>query len=385
MVNYGASSRHLHPKNVIYTHPHLVSNNNDTDKRIVVDNNGNYNFNDLGLENGLFGFSIFNMSNYAQESQYGLAYITNESLYNLLSEQSITCIRFPMCIWGRDYGFGDKAYLNPQGDIADISTDIPDQIVEGIKLAAAKQIYTIVDWHTYGLEQNTDNKNIEGNNKHSEFFKTIIEKINETNNSISDYVIWEIFNEPNGSVNIDNNEWINDNYPLQQITAIRTAEENNGWEPHLIIVGTTNFSQLKTPPPPSFDKPGGLPDVSNVENIAFAMHMYAQSHDANSVQQQWGYDSNTGKVNYNGKTYAVFISEWGPYMADGNWNNNNPEYDSATELWNTLKIKENQVPNCAWAIGGNPDYTPAQVLNELPTSKSFSFNNNGDEILKIIR
>jgi len=376
--------------------------------------------------NGIQGVSFYNLlSGQCGDPQYntpnqfgdwGTSYIRNPAIYDFVKEQGFNCIRFPLTVWpGSDFGNAcDYSYfttfLDENGNVTDDGDNFIQDIVAGVELAADKGLYSIIDWHTYG--KSTDGAyDINGKLPNSEvtgwenFFYNVMKEISESNNvdKINNYLIWEIFNEPE-------EEWTKWNigdhpYPIAQINAIRRYEKTLlGGTQHLIIVGTNFNSKLLASSqggqPGQF---GTLPLVDSVTtNICFALHFYTKSHDASTIKNNWGFQSQAetgnksgvGVVFHNelGKYFPVFISECGSGDAGASnpdWNNFNSVL-AGLGLWvdesSSGQVQPGQ-PIVVWGLTGvDSTLSPPgnYVLIDKPaTATSFKGNTNMIELVKL--
>jgi endoglucanase len=152
-----------------------------------------------------------------------------------------------------------------------------DRIVEdAIKVG----VYVIIDWHIL-----YDNDPLANVDEAVEFFERQAKKHGNT-----PHVIFEIANEPNGNVTWEGNIVP---YAKRVIPAIRKHSKN------IIIVGTPTWSQ-------ELDKP--LNNPISGENIMYAFHFYAGSHDHLMSRIEEAARANL----------PIFVTEWGTSHADGN-------------------------------------------------------------------
>lgn len=330
---------------------------------------------------GLVGFSFYNFVNdNGKESYRSLDYIKSEYIFDFIKSQSFTCVKFPLTIWYNDYNTSGH-YLGNNGLPQPNGSQFVDYIKQGINFATDKGLYVIIDWHTYGWDGNGQ-PNLEGSDisndvsSFNDFFNQIMQHLFH-NIEQNKYIIWEIFNEPQGSVSL----WSASNYPKQQIKIIRDLEKHYNLDEHLIIIGTNNYSQLK--------QGGQLPDPgSDNTNICYTLHFYANTHSSSMIKS-WGYeiseDGLNAVVSNNGRYYPIFISEWGPTAKDGKGFSHN--YQSVFQDLDLIDTNSKRlkptIPLMGWCIGGG-DATDCNVISGNPNATSFSLSNNGQDVVNFI-
>lgn len=186
-------------------------------------------------------------------------------------------------------------------------TDI-DLVKKGIDACIALDMYVIVDWHILG----DGNPQTEKSNA-KEFFKQIIKEYADCPN-----VIYELCNEPNGNVT-----WKNDIKPYceELIPIIRDKCDN------IIICGTGTWSQ---------DVHDVVGNEISGENIAYAVHFYADTH------KQWLRDRVTNARN---SGICVMVTEFGTCDASGGGAVN----ESETNKWLEY-LESNGIAYVNWAL-----------------------------------
>lgn len=143
-------------------------------------------------------------------------------------------------------------------------------------------LYVIVDWHILH-----DNNPQYHQKEAIEFFKEVATKYGHLPN-----IIYEICNEPNGSVSWGGNI---KPYANEVIKAIRSIDKTN-----IIMVGSGSWSQ-------NIQDPAN--DPLGFQNIAYTLHFYSGTHT------QWLRD----RIDYaRSKGIAIYVSEWGMTNASGN-------------------------------------------------------------------
>jgi endoglucanase len=167
------------------------------------------------------------------------------------------------------------------------------KLVEGVDLAIRTGLYVIVDWHVL----NPGNPNDPIYAGADAFFKELATKYAAYPN-----LIYEIANEPNGSLN-----WKRDILPYAQrlVSEIRALDPDN-----LIIIGSGRWSQ---------DLDFAADDPVAGANLAYTVHFYAGTHGSilrSKVESALD------------KGVAVFATEWGTSLASGD---GGPFLDQARE------------------------------------------------------
>jgi endoglucanase len=191
-----------------------------------------------------------------------------------------------------------------------------EEIVQG---ALDAGIYVIIDWH---ILKDANPKWHTG--EAVEFFREMSSKYGKYAN-----VLYEICNEPNpekGPVS-----WMGDIKPYADtvIPEIRHNDPNN-----IILVGTPMWSSdIKAP----------LEGKLSYNNVMYSLHKYTGEHDV------WN-------TNYIVETIdqgvPVFVTEWGPTMADGgssNWNLDRGRADT----WVSF-LARNKISWAAWSLSEDP-------------------------------
>ncbi|MDO3411725.1 cellulase family glycosylhydrolase [Saccharibacillus sp. CPCC 101409] len=191
--------------------------------------------------------------------------------------------------WGLNV-FRVAMYTNEGGYIQDPS--VKKKVKEAVDAAVELGIYVIVDWH---ILSDGDPNTYKTQSK--AFFKEMAKAYGNKPN-----IIYEIANEPNGSVT-----WSGQIKPYAEdvIQTIRAEDPDN-----LIVVGTGTWSQ---------DIQDAAASPLKASNVLYAVHFYAGTHGA------WLRDRIDAAQ---AKGLAVFVSEWGTSDASGN---GGPYLDKAKE------------------------------------------------------
>lgn len=144
---------------------------------------------------------------------------------------------------------------------------------QAIEDAVAAGLYVIVDWHIHNIPSRYTKEAVE-------FFSHIASKYGHLPN-----IIYEICNEP---VSVS---WSGGIKPYAEtvISAIRKHDPHN-----IVIVGTPNWSQ---------DVDAAAQDPLSFDNVMYAFHFYAATHDINTMKNKVEMALNAG--------LAIFVSEWG--------------------------------------------------------------------------
>ena len=201
---------------------------------------------------------------------------------------------------------GQNGYLTDPEDRLDMVRDIIDNAIEN-------EVYVLVDWHTHEPEHLDEAK---------EFFGIIAEEYGDEPN-----VIYELFNEP---LDLD---WSTELKPYHEtlIEEIRKHDPDN-----LIIVGTPRWDQLPD---------AASEDPIDDDNVAYTLHFYACSHQANVRQ------SGTAAI---AAGLPVFVTEWGATHADGGTAKNPGVCEDAARQWHEW-MEENDVSWAAWKLDDGGD------------------------------
>lgn len=254
--------------------------------------------------------------------------ITYENLQTLKKEWNTNVFRIAM--------YTDP---NSNGYISN-STEIKEKVYNIIEMAIDLDMYVIVDWHILA-----DNNPQIYETQSKEFFNEISNKYNNTPN-----VIYEICNEPNGY----NVTWSNNVKPYAE-NIIQTIRANS--PKSLIIVGTPDWCKdLKNP----------ADDPLNYENIVYACHFYAGSHNE-SLQSQIDYCLN--------KNLPVFISECGMTDATGS----GIIYEDNFKIWINY-INERNLSWLYWSLSNKDEESSILTPDYHTAVNSDTSNSNNNNI-----
>lgn len=240
-------------------------------------------------------------------STHGIAwypqYITEDTFKTLRDDYNVNTIRIAMYT-SESGGYcsgGNKSELKGLVDNAVSYTD---------KLG----MYVIIDWHI--LSDGNPKTYMEEAKK---FFDEVSKKYSGNKN-----VIYEICNEPNGSVSWSDVK----SYAEEVIKVIRKNDKNA-----VIIVGTPTWSQ-------DVDTAAG-DRISNDKNVMYALHFYAATHTD-------GLRSKLKSAHEAG--LPVFISEFSICDASGN---GSIDYNSAKE-WLSL-INSYNISYVGWSLSNKSE------------------------------
>jgi endoglucanase len=200
-------------------------------------------------------------------------------------------------------------------------------LTRGIELAIREGLYVIVDWHVLSPGNPDDPLYKDAD----AFFRDIATRYGAYPN-----LIYEIMNEPNGPLS-----WRRDIKPYAErlVSEIRAVDPYN-----LIIVGTGTWSQ---------DVDDAADDPVAGDDIAYALHFYAGSHGA-PLRKKVQYALDQG--------VAVFCSEWGTSLADGD---GGPFLDQARDWLRFLD--ERGISWADWSFSDRPETSAAFLPGTSPT------------------
>lgn len=155
-------------------------------------------------------------------------------------------------------------------------------IRDGVRYAAAQDMYVIIDWHILSDSNPNTYKDAA-----KDFFAEVSDEYKDQS-----HVLYEICNEPNG-----NTSWKDIKaYAEEIIEVIRSSDKDA-----VILVGTPNWSQY-------VDQAAADP-ITGYDNIMYTLHFYAATHK----------DDLRGKmVSAVEAGLPVFVSEYGICDASGN-------------------------------------------------------------------
>ncbi len=190
-----------------------------------------------------------------------------------------------------------------------------------IDRAIERGVYVIVDWHSHGAHNNT--------NEAVQYFEKLAQKYGEYDN-----IIFEVFNEPTQV------SWSTvKTYSETVIDAIRKYSDN------LVIVGSPQWSQKVE---------DAAANPVDDENVAYTLHFYAGTH------KEWLRQSADRAM---AAGIPIFVTEWGSVNADGN----GAISKQSTEEWFAWMDKNN-ISSCNWAVNdkneGSSIFSQDKTLSE---------------------
>lgn len=262
-------------------------------------------------------------------STHGIAwypqYITEDTFKTLRDDYNVNTIRIAM--YTAEYGGycsgGNKSELKGLVDNA-------------VSYTEELGMYAIIDWHI--LSDGNPKTNMDEAKK---FFDEMSKKYSDNKN-----VIYEICNEPNGSVSWSDVK----SYAQEVIKVIRKNDKNA-----VIIVGTPTWSQ-------DVDTAAG-DRISNDTNVMYALHFYAATHTD-------GLRSKLKSAHEAG--LPIFISEFSICDASGN---GSIDYNSAKE-WLSL-INSYNISYVGWNLS-NKSETSALLKSSCDKVSGFTKDDLSD-------
>lgn len=242
-------------------------------------------------------------------STHGLSwypeYVNKEAFQTMRDEWGVNCVRLAMYTAEYNgYCVGDESNRKA----------LLKRVDNGIQYATELGMYVIVDWHIL-----SDGNPKTYQKKAASFFKRMAKKYADYDN-----VIYEICNEPNGSVTWKEIK----SYAKAIIKTIRKYDKDA-----VIIVGTPTWSQ-------DVDIVSESP-ITGYDNLMYAFHFYAGTH-------QKSYREKVSTALKNG--LPVFVSEFGITDASGNGAVNTKE----GTVWYKF-LKKNGISCVAWNLSNKDE------------------------------
>ena len=230
-------------------------------------------------------------------------------------------------------------YVNPDDNGYIKNRQLADKLTELIDICIELDIYAIIDWHILN-----DNNPQTYQTEALAFFDEMSKKYADVPN-----VIYEICNEPNGKDVI----WSNHIKPYAEAVAKKIHENS---PKALVIVGTPDWSK---------DLTSVSHDPLEEQNVAYALHFYAGSHNKTLRD----------KIDeFREKNLPVFVSECGATDASGD----GKLYDEAFTRWVDY-LDEHQISWVYWSysnkgetsamltLDAEPDLAPSEDEEEVKT------------------
>lgn len=196
---------------------------------------------------------------------------------------------------------GEGGYLSQPEAMAAKAT-------QAVDAALANDMYVILDWHIL-----SDGNPMDHVDEAVDFFTRMASRYKDQPG-----VLYEICNEPNGSV-----EWGRDIKPYAErvVKAIRAQSQG------VILIGSSTWSQ---------DVHLTAASPLEGENLMYTLHFYAGTHG------QWLRDRAQAALDGG---LPLFVSEWGTSAADGNGG----VYEEESERWLAF-MEQNRLSWANWSL-----------------------------------
>ncbi|QJD87159.1 cellulase family glycosylhydrolase [Cohnella herbarum] len=218
--------------------------------------------------------------------------------------------------WGINV-FRAALYTAEDGYIT--TPSLKEKVKEAVQAAIDLGIYVIIDWHIL-----SDGNPNTYKTQAISFFQEMATLYGNTPN-----VIYEIANEPNGSVSWNDVK----SYANEVVPAIRAIDPDG-----IVIVGSPMWSQ---------DIHSAADSPLAYSNIMYSLHFYAGTH-GQSLRDRITYAM--------GKGAAIFVTEWGTSDASGN---GGPYLTQAKEWIDFLNA--NKVSWVNWSLADKAESSAALV------------------------
>ncbi|MEK0315106.1 carbohydrate-binding domain-containing protein [Cohnella sp. 56] len=239
---------------------------------------------------------------------------------------------------------------------------VKEEVIKGIDLAIANDMYVIVDWHVHS----PGNPNAAVYQGAMDFFTEISAKYK--NNK---HIIYELANEPNsgdggvagGGVTNDADGWAAvKSYAEPIVRMLRETGNDN-----IVIVGSPNWSQRA-------DLAALDPIADAKNNTMYTVHFYTGTHlpatdssDRNNVMSNAMFALEHGA--------ALFATEWGTSEASGN---NGPFLDAADEWLDFLAAHNISWAN--WSLTNKAETSAAFTALELGKTNATDLDPGDDHV-----
>lgn len=218
------------------------------------------------------------------------------------------------------------------------------KVDEGVKYATQLGMYVIIDWHIL-----SDGNPKTNQKQATAFFTRMAKKYAKKTN-----VIYEICNEPNGSVT-----WEKDikPYAKKMYQVIRKYDKKG-----IIIVGTPNWSQ-------DVDVVAKSP-LKGVENVMYALHFYAATHT------DWLRSKVTTALSAG---LPIYVSEFSICDSSGSGRIDT----SSAAKWMKL-IRKYKLPYAAWNVSNKAETSSLikSSCSKTGTIKSSDLSKTGKWLVK---
>lgn len=228
------------------------------------------------------------------------------------------------------------AMYTGEGGYVSQPENIKKQAIAAIDAAIAQDMYVIIDWHIL-----SDGNPMTYVEQAEAFFSEMAQRYKDRPE-----VLYEICNEPNGSVT-----WSGDIKPYAQrvIRAIRAQSEKG-----IILVGSGTWSQ---------DIHLAAEDPLEGENILYTLHFYAGTHGEELRRR---IDESMAKG------LPVFVSEWGTSRADGSGGVFLPE----SQVWLDF-LAERGISWANWSLCDKAE-SSAALKPGTPSSRAWTLDDLSD-------
>lgn len=242
-----------------------------------------------------------------------------------------------------------RLVVNPGNGGYSNNPRIIDDVIKGIELAMANDLYIIVDWHVLYPGDPSD----EAYSGAKEFFRQVAAMY--PNNP---HIIYELANEPNmtepGVTNNSDGWQVIKDYAEPIIEMLRSGGNKNH-----IIVGTPNWSQR-----PDLAAENPIDDA----NISYTAHFHTGTHSSEIDMTSTGnVMGNIERALTNG--VMVFVTEWGIGLA----NKSEGIHLDAANKW-LAYLDTNCISWTNWSLSNFMDSTSALRAYELGVSTAAALN-----------
>ena len=253
-------------------------------------------------------------------------YVNQEAFHTLKTEWNVNLIRLAL------YTDGDDGYCSlPDNKRADLRNLVDN----AVSYATNENMYVIIDWHVL----QSGDPDLYADDA-AEYFSYLAEKYQNNTN-----VIYEICNEPNG-----NTTWSDiKSYASRIIPVIRAKSDA------IVIVGTPGWSQ---------DVDTAAEDPLDYDNVVYALHFYAASHNK-SLQLKLKAAEDKG--------LPVFVSEFGICDAAGDGKIDKESADTWMKL-----LEKYGTGSCIWNLS-NKDEASALIKSSCSSTSGWTYDELSEE------
>lgn len=201
---------------------------------------------------------------------------------------------------------------------------VKEKVMATVDAAVAAGVYVIIDWHI--LSEGDPNQHVQ---EAKIFFAEMAAKYGKIPN-----VLYEICNEPNGSVQWDAVK----RYAEEVIPVIRATAPNS-----IVIVGNPQWSQRP-------DAAASSPLAFN--NVMYTLHFYSGTHKED-IRENLRRALKAG--------LAVFVTEWSTSEASGNGG----PYEEEGDKWMAF-LTENAISWTSWSLSDKGESSALLVPGANP-------------------